>query len=112
LWLPCVCSQAELPAYARKKGRFHKGSCVGLRAWAIGRLVEVKQPTGASSSKGKAGSKDKGAAAAAAGGAKSVPAGAPSKVLLQRYYRPEDVGKDAAYRWGTCRALCVQQVVV
>lgn len=93
--------QAELPAYARKNrrlGRFHKGSCAGLRAWAIARLVEVKQPAGASSSKGKGSSKDKGAAAAAGGS--SVPPGAPSKVLLQRYFRPEDVGKDTAYRWG------------
>lgn len=34
--------EADLPAYARKKGRFHKGSCVGLRAWVIARLVEVR----------------------------------------------------------------------
>lgn len=26
-----------------KKGRFHKGSIAGLRAWGIARLLEVKE---------------------------------------------------------------------
>jgi hypothetical protein len=80
--------QADLPAYARKSrrfGRFSKGSCMGLRAWAIARLVEVKQPQGAAAS-----SKQRSAKAGASG--------VPSKVLLQRYYRPEDVSKDTAYK--------------
>jgi hypothetical protein len=83
--------QEDRPAYARKaaRSRFHKGSCVGLRAWAIARLVEVKQPQGASKARGKAGAGSSSSAAAA---------GAPSKVLLQRYYRPEDISKDTAYR--------------
>lgn len=34
-----------------KKGRFHKGSCAGLRAWGMARLVEVKEA--GSSSRGK-----------------------------------------------------------
>jgi hypothetical protein len=66
---------------------------VGLRAWAIARLVEVKQPQGASKARGKAGAGASSSAAAA---------GVPSKVLLQRYYRPEDISKDTAYRWGSC----------
>lgn len=82
----------DLPAYARKKGRFHKGSCVGLRAWAIARLVEVKQPAGSNKQRGKSGA-----------AADTAPSGAPSRVLLQRYYRPEDVDKDTGYRWADCR---------
>lgn len=39
-----------MPAYV-KKGRFHKGSCAGLRAWGMARLVEVKEA--GSSSRGK-----------------------------------------------------------
>jgi hypothetical protein len=82
--------QADLPAYARKSrrfGRFSKGSCMGLRAWSIARLLEVKQPQGGATS-----SKQRSAKACAAA------SGVPSKVLLQRYYRPEDVSKDTAYK--------------
>lgn len=93
--LRCTCMpshlQDDLPAYARKKSRFHKGSCVGLKAWAVARLVEVKQPQGASKQRGNA------AAAAAAAGPSS--GGVPSKLLLQRFYRPEEISPDTAYRW-------------
>lgn len=92
-WLPVyvLLQEDDLPAYARKKGRFHKGSCVGLHAWVIARLVEVKQPAGSGKQRGKFGA-----------AADAVPAGAPSRVLLQRYYRPEDVDKDTGYRWANC----------
>ncbi|KAF6265105.1 hypothetical protein COO60DRAFT_1470199 [Scenedesmus sp. NREL 46B-D3] len=73
---------ASLPAYANKKGRFHKGSCAGLRAWGLARLVEVKEAGSSSRSKDK----DK--------------AALPSKLRLQRFFRPEDVGKEDAYRAG------------
>uniref|UniRef100_A0A383WCP9 Cytosine-specific methyltransferase n=1 Tax=Tetradesmus obliquus TaxID=3088 RepID=A0A383WCP9_TETOB len=69
-----------VPAYV-KKGRFHKGSCAGLRAWGMARLVEVKEA--GSSSRGK----DKAAAL-------------PAKLRLQRFFRPEDVGKEQAYQAG------------
>jgi hypothetical protein len=45
--------QSSLPAYASKKGRFHKGSCAGLRAWGLARLVEVKEAGSSSRSKDK-----------------------------------------------------------
>jgi hypothetical protein len=48
LWL-----QASLPSYMNKKGRFHKGSCVGLRAWGLARLVQVKEAGSSSRSKDK-----------------------------------------------------------
>lgn len=38
-----------------KKGRFHKGSIAGLRAWGIARLLEVMEAAGS----GKGNKKDK-----------------------------------------------------
>lgn len=43
---PLCIMQGALPSYANKKGRFHKGSIAGLKAWCVARLVEVKQPGG------------------------------------------------------------------
>lgn len=85
--------QAELPAYARKKGRFHKGSIAGLRAWAVARLVEVKQPHAAGG--GGAGSSKRSRSAAPSSSSGSA---VPSKLLLQRFYRPEDISRDTAYK--------------
>jgi hypothetical protein len=45
--------QASLPSYMNRKGRFHKGSCVGLRAWGLARLADVKEAGGSSRSKDK-----------------------------------------------------------
>ena len=77
--------QPPLPAYAKKKSIFHKGSIAGLRAWAIARLVEVKQPAAAAAKK-----RSRGAASDDA---------VPSKLLLQRFYRPEDIDRDTAYKY-------------
>lgn len=64
-----LCVQASLPAYANKKGRFHKGSCAGLRAWGLARLVEVKEAGSSSRSKDKDKVSARGGASAGAAGA-------------------------------------------
>ena len=56
------------------------GANAGLRAYGVGRIVSV----GAAS-------------AAKKGGRKGAPAAAEGQVTVQRYYRPEDVSRDAAY---------------
>lgn len=70
-----------MPDYARK-GRFHKGSTTGLRAWGVAKLLAVKAP------------------AAEAGGSKKAAKTQhlPSQIKLQRFYRPEDTGRDNAYQ--------------
>ncbi|KAF8055388.1 MET1B [Scenedesmus sp. PABB004] len=78
-------AKSDLPAYVNKKSRFHKGSTAGLRAWGIGRLVEVKEAPAGSGARGKG---------------KDAKAGVPSRIKLQRFYRPEDVSADAAYAAG------------
>ncbi|KAK9918243.1 hypothetical protein WJX75_002529 [Coccomyxa subellipsoidea] len=67
----------EVPAYAAK-GRFHKGGAnVGLRAFGIARIVGLAQPAGKK--------------------AKSAEAKA---VKVQRFWRPEDISREAGYRAG------------
>ncbi|DBB09374.1 TPA: hypothetical protein ACH3X3_007949 [Trebouxia sp. C0006] len=67
-------AQAEVPDYAAK-GRFHKGGTnAGLRAWGVGEIVNF----------------------GAAGRAKQGQV--PAKVTLKRFYRPEDISIDTAYR--------------
>lgn len=57
-----------------------QGSYDGLRAFNIGEILEVK----------------------ADGSGRNKP---PSKIKLRRFYRPEDVSKDAAYKVRTQSAL-------
>lgn len=75
--MPEANHDVQLPEYLANS-RFHKGSHVGLRAWGIGRLVKLGA---AASKKTTREAKDKLAT-----------------VTLQRFWRPEDISEDAAYR--------------
>ncbi|KAL0027901.1 hypothetical protein WJX79_001540 [Trebouxia sp. C0005] len=67
-------AQAEVPDYAAKS-RFHKGGTnAGLRAWGVGEIVSF----------GTAGRAKQGQV--------------PAKVTLKRFYRPEDISIDTAYK--------------
>jgi DNA (cytosine-5)-methyltransferase 1 len=75
--MPEASHDVQLPEYLANS-RFHKGSHVGLRAWGIGRLVKLGA---AASKKTTRDANDK-----------------LSTVTLQRFWRPEDISEDAAYR--------------
>ena len=75
--MPEANHDVQLPEYLANS-RFHKGSHVGLRAWGIGRLVKL----GAAASK-KMTREAKGKL---------------TTITLQRFWRPEDISEDAAYR--------------
>lgn len=79
--MPEAQREVQLPEYLANS-RFHKGSHVGLRAWGVGRLVKLGTASaGGSSKKATRESKDKVAS-----------------ITLQRFWRPEDISEDAAYR--------------
>lgn len=69
--------EVQLPEYL-SNSRFHKGSHTGLRAWGIGRLVKVNT----SGSKKNSSSQSKKV----------------STITVQRFWRPEDISEDVAYR--------------
>lgn len=103
--------EKEVASYAAK-GRFHKGgSNSGLRPWGVCQLLEVLEPKAGAAAKAKKKAAGRGGKKAAAATAESsgdedeasdgeaAPAGrAPTHVRVRRFYRPEEVSQDAAYK--------------
>jgi DNA (cytosine-5)-methyltransferase 1 len=76
---------AKTPSYANKGGA-HKGSAQGLRAFGVAALVAVAEPLVA------------GGKPSSGGGARGGASSSSLKLRVRRFYRPEDLGRDAAYR--------------
>jgi hypothetical protein len=78
-------SSSSSSTISGRTGR-HKGSIDNLSAWVVARVAAVQHTPEAAAA----------AAAAAAAGKRVSSSGL--RVLLQRYFRPEDISRDLAYR--------------
>ena len=98
----------QLPEYLANS-RFHKGSYEGLRAWGICQLVRVGAAP-ATKAGGKAGAKGKGGKGkkgeeegreerTRGGGAAKE--GKVGSLTVKRFYRPEDISREQAYKAGS-----------
>lgn len=68
----------------------HKGSTEDCHAWVVACLLAVEQPNEAVADLARKAGKEP----------------LPRRLLLQRFYRPEDISRDVAYRWVAYGCIC------
>ena len=107
--LPGVAKKVKLPDYL-KNSKFHKGSHSGLRAWGVAQLIKVgvtieeKDEENVVGTKGKKGGDSKTKKGGKKRDDKDPSYGEDmdvSTLTVRRFYRPEDISEDTAYKAGS-----------
>jgi DNA (cytosine-5)-methyltransferase 1 len=94
--------EVQLPEYLANS-RFHKGSYEGLRAWGICQLVRLGAAEAKKGKKGAKGSmgpdsEDEGETSKKGKGKTRGGDGKVSTLTVRRFYRPEDISQEQAYK--------------